>query len=90
MTPSLREAVTEWDRQPSRRTNVTRALFIFEGWNLLLISVSLVCLSHVTFLAACPLTWWAVWVAGAGTVVVTGLTLGMWLTEGKAGKDSPP
>ena len=78
----LEVELTKWKvDHPGRHWTATRALLILEGWNLLLIGASLVGFSHVAVLAAGRATWWVIWVAGVGTVGVTGYALFAWLTE---------
>ena len=78
----LREEVAVWGRYPMRHQRATRALFILEAWNLLVIGASLVGFNYVAGLAAClPLTWWLIWAASVGTVAATGYAVFAW-TQG--------
>jgi len=74
----LPRALADWDDFTGRHRRVTRALFMFEGWNLLVILVSLVGFNYVLALASCPTTFWALWAAAVGTVAVTAYCVVAW------------
>ena len=75
---NMRRALAEWDAFPKRHRAATTALLVFEAWNLLLIAVSLVGFNYVKFWASSSWTFWGVWGAAIGTVVVTGYSVYAW------------
>jgi len=50
----------------------------FEAWNLLVIGAALVGFNYVPALAAGRCTFWAIWLAALGTVVVTASCVYAW------------
>jgi hypothetical protein len=77
LTPLLQEA----EQMPHRLRQSRRSLVAFEGWNLLVIFAALVGFNHVTALAACRWTLWALWPVALGTVAVTGYCVFVWTRE---------
>jgi DNA-binding NtrC family response regulator len=55
-----------------------RALVILEVWNLAVIGAALVGFNYVPLLATSAVTFWAIWLAAIGTVVVTGYAVYIW------------
>jgi hypothetical protein len=74
----LQDARLRWEAFPARLTASRRGLGIFEAWNLLVIGASLVGFNYIPFLVRCPFTFWALWAAAIGTVVVTGSSVYAW------------
>lgn len=74
----LRNALSEWDGFANRHRRVTWALFIFEGWNLLVIGASLVGFNYIPMLVASPYTFWSLWLVALGTVAVTFYSVFAW------------
>jgi hypothetical protein len=82
--PNVSVAATlraEWTTYPSRRRASSRALILFEVWNLLVIGVALVGFNHLAGLAACPWTLRALWPVALGTVAVTVYCVFAWTRE---------
>jgi hypothetical protein len=79
--PAARKLHAEWTTFPSRRRDSSRALMLFEVWNLLVIGVALVGFNHVTALAVCPWTLRALWPVALGTIAVTIYCVFAWTKE---------
>ena len=79
--PAARKLYAAWTTFPSRRRDSSRALILFEVWNLLVIGVALIGFNHVTTLAACPWTLRALWPVALGTVAVTVYCVFAWTKE---------
>ena len=77
----LARALTEREGFPNQRWRMTRALYFFEGWNLLVIGLSLVGFNHISVLASSPWTFWALWPVAIITAVVTVRSVVAWTSE---------
>jgi hypothetical protein len=78
---SIRQALVQWDGFADDYRSATRALIVFEAWNLLVIGASLVGFNYVPALASSPVTFWAIWVAAVGTVGITVYCVVVWTRE---------
>lgn len=70
-----------WEGFSSIYSRSRLVLFIFEGWNLLVIGVALVCFNFVGGLVIWKGTFWALWATALGTVGVTGWCVYAWTRE---------
>ena len=73
-----KRALGTWRAFPSAIQRSRKPLIVFEGWNLLVIGVSLVGFNYVPLLVASPWTFWALWIVALGTVGVTGYSVFRW------------
>jgi hypothetical protein len=75
---SLQAALLELDTLPVRRRIVFTGLLIFEGWNLAVIGVSLVAFNFVAVSKDTQVPVVGIWLAAAGTVMVTWMSVRAW------------
>lgn len=80
--PQIEEALKEWESFEPDHRRCKRLLFIFGGWNLLVILGALVGFDYLCFLSKWAWTSWALWAVAGGTVFVTGWML-LELRRGK-------
>ncbi len=75
------ELLREFDALVPRLQSGRCALIVFEGWNLLVIGLSLVGFNYIPLLVSSPWTFWALWVAALGTVAVTAYCVFVWTQQ---------
>jgi len=73
------QALTAWMRFDEPIRQVSRALIIFETWNLAAILVSIGGFAHVHALTCAAWTSVALWLIALGTVIVSGGAVYVWL-----------
>jgi len=77
--PRAKQARSDWAAFLPRVDKSRRALIVFEGWNLLVIGLSLVGFNHIPLLVSSPsCTFWGLLLAAVGTVAVTVYCVYAW------------
>jgi hypothetical protein len=80
--PQLAELLQEAEQIPGRLRHSRGSLVAFEAWNLVVIGATLVGFNYVSPLVSCTaLAFWALWVAAAGTVIVTCYCVLVWTKD---------
>jgi hypothetical protein len=72
------DALVRWNAFGPRSHRSRWALIAFEAWNLLLIGASVAGFNYIPCLMSWPGTFWSLWAAAVGTVVVTGYCVYAW------------
>ena len=77
-TVAAQEALAPFRTFPSTIRRSRKGLIVFEVWNLIVIGASLVGFNYVPLLVSSPWTFWALWAAAVGTVLVTAYSVFAW------------
>jgi len=80
----IEDAFRTWNGFAPRIRKTSIALAVFEGWNLVVILISLGGFAHIPVLTCSPWTSPLLWLVAAITVVVSGVVVGafVWLPRG--------